>query len=131
MDQQGRGHGIPDRLHVVLDGDDEAGGVLLVRAWASGVHQGGGIGQEGARGQHPAELLLDGRYLLMCRLIQGLDRGDFAGDPSPELVHGFNDVPLVILGQVSFSEDGESVLREEIAFMGGSWHGIRCVGRHQ
>ena len=87
VDQGHVAHPFQDGAHVVVHRDDEAGGQLPLGQ--TGVHQGGGVGQElqGTQG------LVKGRGLARHRLgtaVAGFRRGYSTGDSKKELVRGLH-----------------------------------------
>ena len=122
--------GLHDGVHAVVQGEDEAGGEGA--GLRPGVHEGGGVGQELHAGHGPVELLLSSRDLVVGGAVGAVGGGDGAGDAAEEALHGFDEVPLVVLEQVAVLEDDAGVVRNLGAAVGRRWSGEtrRGQGRH-
>ena len=83
-----------DPLHAVLHGQDETGAELL--QIASGIHQGGGIGQEIGAGHGLEKLFLDLFYFSLILAVFPLYRSHVRGHPPEQILGGLQRFALQV-----------------------------------
>ena len=98
-----------DRIHGVLDRQDEAGRELL--QLAPGVHEGRGVGQELEAG-HQLEELLDHGVDVGRRVVGQLGLGDVLGHPGEHVGGRLEGQALLVAYQVALLEDLQSARRK-------------------
>ena len=122
VDERGVAHRAEDRLHRVLDRQDEARGELL--QLAAGVHQRRRVRQELERGHQVVEVRAPPRRRAASSAPHdALGRGDVLGDADEHVRRLLDGVALLVLAQVALLQHLERVRAQDLV------DGARVAGR--